>query len=48
MMIADMEMLPDSKVYGANMGANRTQVGPMLAPWTMLSGLYWPFVSRIH
>ena len=32
---------PDSKVYGARMGASgadRTQVGPMLAPWTMLSG----------
>ena len=32
---------PDSKVRGANMGpsgANRTQEGPMLAPWTLLSG----------
>ena len=32
---------PDSKVHGANMGpsgADRTQVGPMLAPWTLLSG----------
>ena len=32
---------PDSKVRGANMGpsgADRTQVGPMLAPWTLLSG----------
>ena len=31
----------DSKVHGANMGpsgADRTQVGPMLAPWTLLSG----------
>ena len=27
---------PDSKVHGANM----TQVGPMLAPWTLLSGWY--------
>ena len=25
---------PDSKVHGADM----TQVGPMLAPWTLLSG----------
>ena len=32
---------PDSKVQGANMdpsGANMTQVGPMLAPWTLLCG----------
>ena len=32
---------PDSKVRGADMGpsgADRTQVGPMLAPWTLLSG----------
>ena len=31
----------DSKVHGANMGpsgADRTQVGPMLSPWTLLSG----------
>ena len=28
----------ESKVHGANMGPNRTQVGPMLAPWTLLSG----------
>ena len=30
---------PDSKVHGANMGpsgADRTQVGPKLAPWTLL------------
>ena len=35
---------PDSKVHGANMGpsgADRTQVGPMLAPWTLLSGRPW-------
>ena len=32
--------VPDSKVHGANMGptwADRTHVGPMLAPWTLLS-----------
>ena len=30
---------PDSKVHGANMGP---RVGPMLAPWTLLSGtLAW-------
>ena len=31
----------DSKVHGANMGpiwADRTQMGPMLAPWTLLDG----------
>ena len=32
------EYNPDNKVYGANMGADRTQVGPMLAPWILLSG----------
>ena len=34
--------VPDSKVHGANMGpiwGRRTQVGPMLAPWTLLSGV---------
>ena len=34
---------PDSKVHGANIwgpsGADRTQMGPMLAPWTLLCGL---------
>ena len=29
--------IPDSKVYGANMGP--TQVGSMLAPCTLLSGM---------
>ena len=34
---------PDSKVHGVNMpwgpsGADRAQVGPMLGPWTLLSG----------
>ena len=32
---------PDNKVHGANMGpiwADRTQVGPMLTPSTLLSG----------
>ena len=36
--------VPDSKVHGANMGpsgADRTQVGPMLAPWTLLSGVQY-------
>ena len=37
-------IIPDNKVHGANMGppgADRTQVGPMLAPWTLLSGILW-------
>ena len=35
---------PDGKVLGGNMGpygADRTQVGPMLAPWTLLSGTFF-------
>ena len=28
--------VPDSKAYGANM---EPQVGPMLAPWTLISGV---------
>ena len=34
---------PDSKVHGANMGpiwGRQSQVGPMLAPWTLLSGRF--------
>ena len=33
--------IPDSKVHGTNMGpsgADRTQVGPIFAPWTLLFG----------
>ena len=36
-----LHISPDSKVPGVSMGpsgADRTQVGPMLAPWTLLSG----------
>ena len=36
------QAIPDSKVHGANMGpsgADRTKVGPVLAPWTLLSGI---------
>ena len=31
-------------------GANRTQVGPMLAPWTSLSGYWWErgWFTNIH
>ena len=39
--ILEYEAYPDSKVHGANMGppqADRTQVGPMMAPWNLLSG----------
>ena len=31
--------IPDSKVHGANIGTDRTQVGPMLATRTLLSGI---------
>ena len=38
--------VPDSNVHGTNMGptwglseADRTQAGPMFAPWTLLSGV---------
>ena len=36
------QCIPESKAHGASMGpsgAYRTQVGPMLAPWTLLSGI---------
>ena len=39
-------IVPDSKTHGANMdppGADRTKVGPMLAPWTLLSGIEYCF-----
>ena len=42
--IVILRNFPDSKVHGANMGppgAHRTQVGPMWATWTLLSGLFW-------
>ena len=39
---------PDNKVHGANMGptwdqpgSSRPQIGPRLAPWTLLSGQDW-------
>ena len=41
-MLSDTYKFPDSTVHPANMGpsgADRTQVGPVLAPWTLLSGL---------
>ena len=28
----------DSKVHGAHLGPDRTQMGPMLAPWTLQYG----------
>ena len=37
-----LDLVPNSKVDRANMGpsgSDRTQVGPMLAPWTLLSGV---------
>ena len=38
---------PDSKVHGANMGppgSCRPQMGPMLAPWTLLTGKTFPLL----
>ena len=34
----------DSNVHGANIGANRTQVGPMLVPWILLSGMFFAII----
>ena len=36
------DIIPDSKVHGANMGlicGQQDPGGPMLAPWTFLSGM---------
>ena len=41
--------VPDSKIHGANMGppgSCRPQMGPMLAPWTLLSGVLGPLSDR--
>ena len=41
---------PDNKVHGANMGpiwGRQDQVGPMLAPWTLLSELFILLKSHI-
>ena len=46
--LLNWEKCPDNKVHGATMGpsgADRTQVGPMLAPWTLLSGWTWILLS---
>ena len=41
-MLFQEDIDPDSKVHGANMGptwvVSTPQMGPMLAPWTVLSG----------
>ena len=39
------DIIPDGKVYGPTWGpsgADRTQVGPMLAAWTLLYGMVMP------
>ena len=46
-----MVHVPDSNVHGTNMWpiwADRTQVGSMLAPWTLLSGVWsqWDLVTH--
>ena len=45
------EHYPDSKVHGANMGpagADRTQVGPMLVPWNLLSGYEYHKQNKLN
>ena len=40
-------LLPITRFMGptwAPSGADRTQVGPVLAPWTLLSGTHWQFL----
>ena len=37
--------IPDSTVHGANMGPTWVLLGPMLAPWTLLSGM--PLVQHL-
>ena len=42
--IEQFDINPDSKVYGPTWGphgADRTQLGHMWAPWTLLSGKFW-------
>ena len=42
----DWKLVPDSKLHGANMGppgSGRTQMGPMLAPWTLLPWMLLQF-----
>ena len=42
--ISSSGCIPDSKVHGANMGSiwgRQNPGGPMLAPWTLLSGMLW-------
>ena len=43
--------IPDSKFTGPTWvpsDADRTQVGPMLTPWTLLSGMEHPYISLYH
>ena len=43
--------IPENKVHGPTWdpaGAERTQVGPMLAPWTLLSGIgFFPICTAV-
>ena len=46
------DVFPDRKFHGANMRpswADRTRVGPLSAPWTLLSGLFavWDIISFV-
>ena len=43
------QRFPDSKVHGANYGPPGScwsQIGPMLVPWTLLSGLFHPTSAK--
>ena len=43
--------VPDSKVHGPTWrpsGADRTHVGPMLAPWTLLSGVLCRIIADLN
>ena len=44
MSFCNLEWSPIARFMGPTWGpsgADRTQVGPMLAPWTLLSGVFW-------
>ena len=43
----DTEVYPESKVHMANMAPCRPQLGPMLAPWTLLS-VYIELASKLY
>ena len=45
-----LDIIPDSKVHGANMGSPgscRPQMGPMLVPWILLSRMLCKRIKRL-